>query len=259
MRRNPTPALLFALALAETGCGGSPALRGQLAGLTELTEHAVARGAMRCAPRQLAIAHAELHFAALELDQGFASKAATHLAVAELNARAANNLSPVGGCDAQAATGPLAAAPGDSDGDGVADDLDRCPAQPENYDGFEDADGCPDQGDTDGDSVLDVVDACVLQPEDGDGFQDDDGCPDPDHDGDGVLDTIDRCTAEPEDPDGYQDDDGCPDLDNDGDGVTDRLDACPNTPGQDARPPLGCPTEPDTTEPDTNGSTAPAP
>jgi hypothetical protein len=39
------------------------------------------------------------------------------------------------------ATGPV-----DSDGDGIADGYDVCPYQPENYNGFEDNDGCPDNG-----------------------------------------------------------------------------------------------------------------
>lgn len=32
----------------------------------------------------------------------------------------------------------------DSDGDGIPDVLDQCPTQPETYNGFQDADGCPD-------------------------------------------------------------------------------------------------------------------
>jgi OOP family OmpA-OmpF porin len=35
--------------------------------------------------------------------------------------------------------------PADSDGDGLADPQDKCPNEPENKNGFEDADGCPDQ------------------------------------------------------------------------------------------------------------------
>jgi len=37
--------------------------------------------------------------------------------------------------------------PKDRDGDGVPDSKDRCPARPEDPDGFEDADGCPEEGD----------------------------------------------------------------------------------------------------------------
>lgn len=66
---------------------------------------------------------------------------------------------------------------GDSDGDGLDDDVDRCPAAPEDFDGFQDEDGCPDLDD-DQDGVLDVIDQCPLVPEDFDGVEDEDGCPD---------------------------------------------------------------------------------
>src|SRR5262249_25031782 len=44
------------------------------------------------------------------------------------------------------------------------------------------------QRDDDGDGVKNADDRCPDQPEDEDGFQDADGCPDPDNDGDGILD-----------------------------------------------------------------------
>jgi outer membrane protein OmpA-like peptidoglycan-associated protein len=66
-------------------------------------------------------------------------------------------------------------------------------------------------GDTDGDGLMDDVDKCPNEAEDKDGFQDDDGCPDPDNDGDGVPDSADKCVDQPETKNGYQDDDGCPD------------------------------------------------
>jgi outer membrane protein OmpA-like peptidoglycan-associated protein len=65
----------------------------------------------------------------------------------------------------------------DKDGDGIPDRLDRCPDRPEDKDGFEDEDGCPDI-DNDGDHVLDIADKCPSQPETINGFEDDDGCPD---------------------------------------------------------------------------------
>jgi hypothetical protein len=117
----------------------------------------------------------------------------------------------------------------DRDGDGVLDKDDRCPDEPEDRDGFEDDDGCPDP-DNDKDGILDAKDRCRDAAEDFDGFQDEDGCPDLDDDGDGVPDTEDQCRSAPEDRDGYQDDDGCPDLDNDGDGIPDAKDRCPNGP-----------------------------
>jgi outer membrane protein OmpA-like peptidoglycan-associated protein len=35
---------------------------------------------------------------------------------------------------------------GDRDGDGIKDDVDKCPDEPETYNGFNDDDGCPDRG-----------------------------------------------------------------------------------------------------------------
>ena len=121
---------------------------------------------------------------------------------------------------------------GDRDGDGIKDDVDQCPDEPEDFDGFKDEDGCPDP-DNDNDGILDVNDRCINEPEDRDGDQDADGCPegsDGDRDGDGILDKNDKCPDEPEDKDGFQDADGCPDPDNDKDGIPDKQDQCPNDP-----------------------------
>jgi outer membrane protein OmpA-like peptidoglycan-associated protein len=114
----------------------------------------------------------------------------------------------------------------DADGDGILDDADQCPKEPEDMDGFQDEDGCPDL-DNDGDGVPDANDSCPNDPEDVDGFQDEDGCPDPDNDGDGILDADDQCPNEP----GTPENNGCPDADRDGDGVPDRIDNCPDEPG----------------------------
>ncbi len=124
-----------------------------------------------------------------------------------------------------------AAAPGrnDRDGDGIPDSSDACPDDPEDKDGFQDEDGCPDP-DNDGDGIPDARDKCPNEPEDKDGFQDEDGCPDPDNDKDGIPDAQDKCPNDPEDKDGFQDEDGCPDDDNDGDGFPDKVDKCPNDP-----------------------------
>jgi outer membrane protein OmpA-like peptidoglycan-associated protein len=120
----------------------------------------------------------------------------------------------------------------DNDNDGIPDVVDRCPDVPENRNGFQDADGCPDtqDGDRDGDGIPDSKDKCPDEPEDRDGFQDADGCPDPDNDNDGIPDTLDKCPNDPEDKDGFQDADGCPDPDNDQDGIPDVKDKCPNEP-----------------------------
>jgi outer membrane protein OmpA-like peptidoglycan-associated protein len=123
-------------------------------------------------------------------------------------------------------TGP---GPGDKDGDGIPDSVDACPEEPEDKDGFQDEDGCPDP-DNDGDGIPDPADKCPNEPEDKDGFQDEDGCPELDNDGDGIPDSADKCPNEPEDKDGFEDEDGCPDDDNDGDGIPDSADKCPNDP-----------------------------
>ena len=114
----------------------------------------------------------------------------------------------------------------DADGDGIPDELDKCPTEAEDFDDFQDEDGCPDL-DNDGDGILDADDKCPNDPEDMDGFEDEDGCPDPDNDGDGILDVDDQC---PNDA-GSPENNGCPDPDRDGDGVPDRIDNCPDEPG----------------------------
>lgn len=123
-------------------------------------------------------------------------------------------------------TMPAEAKAPDADRDDIPDDVDQCPNEPEDVDGFEDEDGCPDL-DNDGDGILDVDDKCPNDAEDVDGFEDDDGCPDPDNDGDGILDGDDKCPNEPGPPENK----GCPDPDRDGDGVPDRIDNCPDEPG----------------------------
>jgi len=140
----------------------------------------------------------------------------------------------------------------DTDGDGVYDQFDRCPAELEDRDGFDDLDGCPED-DNDGDGIPDATDRCPDEAEDRDQFQDQDGCPDRDNDNDGVPDGYDSCPREPEDRDGDHDEDGCPDNDRDRDGVPDETDRCPTDPEdvdgfQDTD---GCP------EPDNDGDGVP--
>jgi outer membrane protein OmpA-like peptidoglycan-associated protein len=118
----------------------------------------------------------------------------------------------------------------DSDKDGIVDALDRCPKDPEDKDGWQDDDGCPDL-DNDKDGLNDNVDRCPDNAEDLDGFEDDDGCPDVDNDKDNIMDIADRCPNQPETANGYMDEDGCPDEapvdDTDGDGYKDDVDRCP--------------------------------
>jgi outer membrane protein OmpA-like peptidoglycan-associated protein len=65
----------------------------------------------------------------------------------------------------------------DRDGDGILDPHDLCPDDPEDMDGFEDEDGCPDL-DNDQDGIPDIEDLCPNEPETKNGFADEDGCPD---------------------------------------------------------------------------------
>lgn len=98
----------------------------------------------------------------------------------------------------------------DRDGDQIIDSLDDCPDEPEDPDGFEDGDGCPDR-DNDGDRIVDLDDLCENDAEDFDEVQDDDGCPETDADRDRIADVLDRCDLEKEDWNTFEDDDGCPD------------------------------------------------
>jgi len=98
----------------------------------------------------------------------------------------------------------------DPDEDNVILENDRCPSIPEDMDGFEDDDGCP-EFDNDKDGIFDTEDACPNSAEDYDGFKDNDGCPDDDNDNDGIKDSVDVCKDHPETMNGFKDDDGCPD------------------------------------------------
>ena len=113
----------------------------------------------------------------------------------------------------------------DTDGDGIFDSKDGCPADPEDVDTFEDSDGCPDL-DNDNDSILDTDDKCPVDAEDVDTFEDEDGCPDPDNDKDGIADVDDKCPLEA----GVAEEQGCPIKDSDNDGINDKEDVCPEQP-----------------------------
>lgn len=132
---------------------------------------------------------------------------------------------------------PQAASGTDTDADGIEDLFDHCADRAEDWDGFEDGDGCPDL-DNDQDGILDKADKCPMMAESFNGYKDQDGCPDfskdeqklmeGDQDNDNVPNDRDECITLPEDWDGFEDDDGCPDLDNDKDGILDEEDDCPN-------------------------------
>src|SRR5690606_37022913 len=176
--RTP-PLALFVLLVACLGCSQVPVMRGEIEGLEKLVRQAERNGARRCAPRELALAQAHTRFASVELDQADMFRAEDHLIVARANAQAAYDLSPPSKCSERRFVMDPAPIPepGDKDGDGYPDNADECPEQPENFQGFEDHDGCPDDPDTDGDGIPDSKDACELLAEDHDGYLDSDGCP----------------------------------------------------------------------------------
>lgn len=205
MNVSRTIAILL-VGVFATACAEGPALRGRIAGLQKTVDDADKNGAMKCAPRELAVARSNLEFAEIDLDQGHLSKAQAHLGKAEPNAEAAFQMSPP----------------------------DRCTSR-------EFVEVAESPKDTDGDGILDPKDQCILEPEDVDNYLDDDGCPDVDNDSDGIADANDKCPMQPEDMDGWQDDDGCPDPDNDADQIADLDDYCPNTPGVPGGDHPGCP------------------
>ena len=113
----------------------------------------------------------------------------------------------------------------DDDGDGVRNKEDDCPDVP----GLAALAGCPDM---DGDTVADKYDSCPETP----GIPALDGCPDADEDG--VADNDDNCPEEF----GPVENNGCPWSDRDGDGVFDKDDNCPDVPGTATN--AGCPEYP---------------
>jgi type IX secretion system PorP/SprF family membrane protein len=117
----------------------------------------------------------------------------------------------------------------DKDGDGIPDDLDKCPDKA----GTKEFDGCPDPNDTDGDGVKNKDDQCPDEK----GTAANNGCPDgEDTDGDGIPDSVDKCPEKK----GTKANKGCPDKqDTDGDGVPDSEDQCPNFAG--SKDNKGCP------------------
>ena len=113
----------------------------------------------------------------------------------------------------------------DDDGDGVRNSEDDCPDVP----GLAVLAGCPDM---DGDTVADKYDSCPETP----GIPVLDGCPDADEDG--VADNDDNCPEEF----GPVENNGCPWSDRDGDGVFDKDDNCLDVPGTATN--AGCPEYP---------------
>ena len=229
---------LLLILLSGFSCSKGAQLKGRLITVKDKVMQAERNGAYKCAPRELARAKAHTEFAEVEFNEGYFSRAEYHFNIASPAAQAAYDKSPPEKCAPPAV---LLEECIDDDGDSICEESDQCPEDPEDFDGVEDTDGCPEDQDTDEDRVMDSRDQCVVVPEDRDGYQDDDGCPDPDNDLDGIPDEKDKCIDDPEDPDGYKDEDGCPDPDNDFDQTPDIEDNCPNEAGPPAE--NGCPRE----------------
>ena len=116
--------------------------------------------------------------------------------------------------------------PADTDGDGITDDIDKCPT----VKGVAKYGGCPIP-DTDKDGINDEEDKCP----DVFGLARYQGCPIPDRDKDGINDEEDKCP----DVAGVARYQGCPVPDSDGDGINDEEDKCPNLAGVPEN--QGCP------------------
>src|SRR5678816_4388713 len=159
--RGQSFAAICVLAVLVGGCAGMQ-LRSNVREVRAIAKEARDRGAYKCAPRELALAETHVEFANSELDQGDYFRAREHVRIADRNAREAYNL----------ALRSAPKTPGDRDHDGILDNVDKCPDEPEDKDGFEDQDGCPDP-DNDKDGVPDEKDKCPNDP----GPPDNDGCP----------------------------------------------------------------------------------
>src|SRR5262249_7482163 len=197
LARRAIPMAIAVIALGALGAVGASCAGSNLRSRTTATATLIAtarhQGAERCAPVELAMAESHNHFAQHELDAGDYHDARREAEVAETNAQLAVEKSPSERCVDKNAPVPT---PGDMDGDGIPDNIDQCPRVPEDLDGFQDADGCPDD-DNDNDGITDKLDKCPNEPEDRDGFEDADGCPDPDNDKDGIPDVSENVPTAP--------------------------------------------------------------
>ena len=156
-----------AIGLLLLGCAGQD-LAVRARDVRESLHKARENGAYQCAPRPLALSEANVDFAERELDRGEYFRALDHIEIAEANAKEALRLSPVDVCGKPTLAPSLV----DTDGDGIPDIRDLCPTLPEDKDGFQDEDGCPDL-DNDQDGIPDASDLCPNEP----GPPEERGCP----------------------------------------------------------------------------------
>jgi len=131
--------------------------------------------------------------------------------------------------ETQMLTPPAPPIPVDTDGDGIPDNIDKCP----DVKGTQKYEGCPTP-DTDRDGINDEEDACPTIA----GTAKYKGCPIPDTDGDGINDEEDACVTVP----GIAKYKGCPIPDTDNDGVNDEDDECVDRAGPASN--RGCPLAP---------------
>jgi hypothetical protein len=85
-------------AMGALGCAASARLGARVLHVEQALAAAEAGGAMRCAPRELAIAQSHAAFARMEWEQGDTASADAHLDIADENVRAARLLSVPGRC-----------------------------------------------------------------------------------------------------------------------------------------------------------------
>ena len=102
MRRSGARRRVLAAGLVAVfacgSCSQVSTMRGEIEGLNKIASQAERNGAIRCAPRELAMAKSHLEFATVELDQGVFTRAREHLDIAQANAHAAYDLSPPQKC-----------------------------------------------------------------------------------------------------------------------------------------------------------------
>jgi len=170
MKRLIAYAMMLTLAtvmLALAGCDTAVILKTQIeqkkATLTEIEM----QGAKICAPKEYAAAEAHLDFAQEEWNERDYIECQDHLVIVQQKIDSAKKW----------LTNCVEQLPPDKDGDGILDDVDKCPDEPEDKDAFEDEDGCPDP-DNDKDGILDAADKCPNEAEVVNGSEDEDGCPD---------------------------------------------------------------------------------
>ncbi|MCK4660438.1 MAG: hypothetical protein KAV82_13020, partial [Phycisphaerae bacterium] len=120
----------------------------------------------------------------------------------------------------------------DTDGDGLIDACDGCPADPNKIDPGICGCGTPDT-DTDSDGTPDCNDNCPEDPNKTDPGICGCGTPDTDTDSDGTPDCNDNCPEDPNKTDPGICGCGTPDTDTDGDGIPDCNDNCPDHPNTD--------------------------